>query len=165
MPKNFLIVVNNFFMNSGFFINSFDSLLILYPQYFLEYHNRLYSKKIANLFAYFRMTFNITFYMNIIILLFKIIIFILNNKILSFFRLNILEDNYVFIYKINFYMYFIQYLKKFNFFLDSCYLNYFYFFRSKMVNNFPLTILSYIFLNKNVYNNSFLKYKNKILLN
>jgi len=165
MPKNFLIVVNNYFFNSGFFINSFDSLLILYPQYFLEYHNQLHSKKILNLFTYFRMSLNINLYINVLLLLFKIFLHILNIKFKFYISLNIVDNNYIKIYKLNLYLYFIKFIYKFNLYISSFYLYFYNILRSWSGENLKLNFLSFFFNEqKNEYLNIYLKYNNKILL-
>lgn len=165
MPKSFLIAVNSSFFNSGFFINSFDSLLMLYPQYFLEYHNRLYSKNILNLFKYFRMSFNYFFYSNILILLFKIFSSLLNKKLQAFMELNVLNNNYFILYKINLYIYFIKYINKIYFTKYVSYLDYFISLRSLTLNTLTLNILSFFFSEKNLYLSIYIKYKSQILLN
>jgi hypothetical protein len=165
MPKSFLIAVNSSFFNSGFFINSFDSLLMLYPQYFLEYHNRLYSKNILNLFKYFRMSFNYFFYSNILILLFKIFSSLLNKKLQAFMELNVLNNNYFILYKINLYIYFIKYIYKIYFTKYVSYLDYFISLRSLTLNTLTLNILSFFFSEKNLYLSIYIKYKSQILLN
>src|ERR1700733_12463702 len=72
MPKNFLIIVNSFFINSNIFINSFDSNINLFPQYYLEYYNNLYNKDIINIFTFFNIKINNILYVNILTYLEKI---------------------------------------------------------------------------------------------
>ena len=52
MSKSFLIIMNSYFINIGFFINSYDSLLNLYPQYFIEYNKKLANNKVLNIFNF-----------------------------------------------------------------------------------------------------------------
>lgn len=134
---NFLIAVNSFFMSSGFFINSFDSEITIYPQYYLEYFNNnlKYQQKIQDYFWYFKLFFNKYFYKNIILLLFKIYFNLYIFKFKKLTNIFFLEPLNLKIYKLNLLLFFFLFynLKNNNFF------NYYFFFNKfKFINLFLL---------------------------
>src|SRR5690348_5325644 len=110
MPQDFLIVINNFFISSSFFINSYDSQLLLYPQYFLEYYNKIYSKSFINLISFFKFQNNLTLYVNLLIIIISLYFKILMFKFINYVNLNIFSSIELNIYKINMYLYFLKYL-------------------------------------------------------
>ena len=133
MPQDFLIVINNFFISSSFFINSYDSQLLLYPQYFLEYYNKIYSKNFINLISFFKFQINLTLYVNLLIIIISLYFKILMFKFINYVNLNIFSSIELNIYKINMYLYFLKYLI-------------FYF--NKCLNNVNIYILYCLFSSK-----------------
>jgi hypothetical protein len=107
MPKNFMIVVNSYFINTSFFINAFDSSLILYPQYFLEYYNKLYNGPILSIISFFDIKYNINLYLNILYFLFKIYLYFLKYKFSNYVSLFINNNIEFNLYKLNFFYFLI----------------------------------------------------------
>lgn len=150
MPKNFMIVVNSYFTNSSFFINAFDSSLILYPQYFLEYYNKMYNSSILSVISFFDIKFNINLYINILCLLFKIYLHFIKYKFYKYVSLFIdnTKNNIEFnLYKLNLLYYFI-------------FLNYYFIYNN--LKNYNKWYLYSVYLNNyNLYNFFLFKdYKN-----
>jgi hypothetical protein len=171
MPKNYMIIINNYFINSGFFINSFDSNLTIYPQYFLEYYNNLYNKNIINVFKFFNIKINILLYFNILYYLEKIFKNIfkynLNNYINCLKKENLIN--------LNFYFYFLIFYNQFNYkdVYSTLYLYLFYFYQIrfhkfyifnnfKNINNYKFLYLNffktYKFVNIKLFNYNKFKY-------
>jgi len=126
MPRDFMVIVNSFFISPGFFINSYDSLLTLYPQYFLEYHNKIFDKDFVSLISFFELKNNKMFYKNILLLIKCFYIDSVFFKLFKFIDLNLLKNLSFSIYKINLYLFFIRYLVKF--YKKTIIINYFFIF-------------------------------------
>lgn len=130
---NFLIAVNSFFMSSGFFVNSFDSEITIYPQYYLQYYNNNLKnqQKIKDYFWCFKLKFNNIFFKNIIFLLFKIYLSLSIYKFKKLTNIFFSEPLNFKIYKLNLLLFFILFynLKNNNFFSY-----YFYFKKFKFLN-------------------------------
>jgi hypothetical protein len=154
MPKNYMIIINNYFINSGFFINSFDSNLTIYPQYFLEYYNNLYNKNINNIFKFFNIKINISFYLNIIYFLEKIFKNIFKYNFNN--NLNLLNNKNRNLINLNFYFYYLYFYKKYNYKVvySTLYLYLFYFYQIK----FSKFYIFYNFKNTNNYNFLYLNF-------
>ena len=154
MPKNFMIIVNNFFVNSGFFINTFDSSLMLYPQYFIEYHNKLYSKSSMDIILFFNLKNNIIFYKNLLLFLINIYLNFIKFKYINYVNLFINKSDISFIiYKLNYYKFFLYfyYYKFYNnlniynkWFLYSLYLNKYNIYNFFFFNNYKIFNIIFI---------------------
>jgi hypothetical protein len=88
MPKNYFIIINNYYFNTSFFINSFDSILNLYPQYYLNYFKQLFNINRINLMFknFFKFNSNLNYFINLI-KYFNLYIFNkLNNNLLNYLK-------------------------------------------------------------------------------
>jgi len=109
-PSSFFIGVNNFYIWSSFFINLFDTTVILYPEHFLIYYNNIFIKNITMVVSPFItsiinlwvVNFNYL-YGNLLCLLYKIFIKFYYYKFNKYFNIRFYStnDNSLLIYKIN----------------------------------------------------------------
>jgi len=152
MPKDFILVVSSFFISSGFFINSYDSNLTLYPQYYLEYHNKLYNNSIKKIILFFYKKNNIIFFINILTLISSLYLEFIFFKFRNYIKLTIINSYNFVNYKLNIYFYYLRYLK---FYYDKVInVNYFYLF-FLYLNHFNLKKITFIANVNNNKNNLF----------
>ena len=124
LSKSFIMVINNYNFNTSFFINSFDSILNLYPQFYLNYIKLLnYKNKINQLFKLNAKFVNIDSYKNLITYYIKFLYKSVHNNFLSFINNKLYKNNFIIkflkiksstnIYKLNNFLYlkFINNLK------------------------------------------------------
>jgi hypothetical protein len=188
MPIDFLIGVNSFFMSSSFFLNYYDTEIIIYPQFYLEYINNKYKKNLNFFFYNYKLYYNKNFFFKIIItfyiLYLKIFKYNINyfinkfNKIINkIYNLNIYYLNLIINFKliINIYtliLFLFYYSLKnyfiFNYIKNNIFYNYYYIGNTNIKKKNNLNYyLSKIIFKKNYqgFNKKFYYSKNYIFSN
>jgi len=162
---NYTVPVNYFSMQGSYFINSYDSSIVLHPHSFFNYYEKLNYNRVINIkkiFKYFNININNFLFYNNIIMKYRKIIFYIFMK-----RLNIYFDKkkiYIknIIYKYNL-LYFLKFKNSINKIINYFNNNILCFNKNKnLLKENKLNININNILSK-IYNNKDYKFKNKFL--